>query len=143
MVSGAFVGAIPSLFFQEIVNARVTALMSLTLSLLLGTLLVFLSTFIINKVFSSNDKPRLFVLFGFAVSIFAIYLNGIIVVSPSETFHFSYPLIYSGIIGSDIGSIVFSIMSTLKVIREIFNDRKEKKNNAEKLEEIKKTLGMN
>jgi membrane protein DedA with SNARE-associated domain len=49
-----------------------------------------------------------------------------------------YPIIYCGILGSNIGSIVFPIIGTTRVIRDILANNKEIRKDDKSLEQIQK-----
>ena len=147
MISGAVLGAIPGLFFREIVNSDKTILMSIALSLISGVFIGFLATLLVNKFFSANDKPLTGALLGLVVGFIVVFfVDGVIDVSPSDAINYPfylYPVVYSGIVGSDIGEIIFPIISAIRVIRSIIEDQKEAINNKKRLEEIKLSLGIN
>ena len=139
-ILGIFLGGIPSLFFREIVNSNQTVLMSITLTPILGGLLGFFAMQFVNKIFAVNDKPLLGVLLGIVVGFIVVfYLEGVIDISDHETFIKPMgiiPIIYSGIVGSDIGSIIFPIIGTTRVIQDILTNNKAARNNENRLEHM-------
>ena len=145
-MSGAILGAIPGLFFREIIDANLEVLMSITISLLLGGIVGFLVTLFSNKIFEASDKPFAGVVLGIVISLIVIFfVDGMIGFSDNVTFDQSFsilPVIYSGTVGSDIGSIVFSLLGVTRVVRDILETYKEAGNNKKRLEGIKMSLGM-
>jgi hypothetical protein len=53
-----------------------------------------------------------------------------------------YPIIYGGILGSEIGSIIFPIIGTTRVIRDILANNKEARNDEKRLEQIQMFLDI-
>ena len=145
-MTGAFLGAVPGLFFRDIVSSNLAVAMSICLSLLLGGILGFLAIQISNRMFTANDKPLAGVVVGIVISLIVVFfVDGVIGFSDTIKFDQSFyilPVIYSGTVGSDIGSMVFSILGVTRVIRDILETYKEAGNNNERLEEIKMSLGM-
>jgi len=145
-ISGALLGAIPGLFFLEIILFKQTILMSITLVLILAGLLGLMATGLVNKFFDVNDRPLIGVMLGIFVGIIVIVFKvGVIGYSDLDTssrYIYFIPIFYGEIAGSEIGSIIFSISGAAGVIRTIIRNRNAAKNNKQKLEEIKKSLGM-
>ena len=143
-ILGIFLGAIPGLFFREIVNSNQTVLMSITLTLILGVLLGLFAMHFVNKIFTASDKPLIGVLLGIVVGFIVVFfVEGVIDISDPETFikpMIIIPIVYSGIVGSDIGSIIFPIIGTTRVIQDIFKNNKEAINNEKRLEQIQMFL---
>ena len=138
-ISGAFVGAVPALFLREIVNSDLDVLPSLFLSLLLGAILGFLATQLGNKIFAASDKPFVGVAIGMATGLIVVFVDGVFAISETSASGRSFnfiAVIYSGIIGGDIGSIIFPILGVIRVIRVIMEAHKEAENNKARLEEI-------
>ena len=146
IILGIFLGGIPALFFRQIINSNQTVLMSITLTLILGGLLGFFAMQFVNKIFAANDKPLIGVLLGIVVGFIVVFFaEGVIDISDPETFIKPmgiYPIIYSGIVGSDIGSIVFPIIGTTRVIRDILANNKEARNDEKCLKQIQMFLGI-
>jgi hypothetical protein len=146
IIFGIFLGGIPSLFFREIVNSHQTVLMSISLALILGVLLGFFAMHLVNKIFAASDKPLIGALLGIAVSLMVVFfVEGVIDISDPEMFVKPmgiYPIIYGGILGSDIGSIVFPIIGTTRVIRDILANNKETRKDDKSLEQIQKFFGI-
>ncbi len=147
MVLGAFIGALPGLFYREIVNSGFSIIMSISISLILGILNGLIATLMFNKFYCSNGKLFNGTLLGFAIGLTGIFFDyGIINVESFEINNYQYylyPIIYSGIVGSNIGEIIFPIIGAILFVRSIIEDNKSSANNAERLEEIKKSLGIN
>jgi len=139
-ILGIFLGGTPSLFFREIVNSNQTVLMSITLALILGGLLGYFAMQFVNKIFTANDKPLIGVLLGIVVGFIVVfYLEGVVDIPDPETFikpMGTIPIIYSGIVGSDIGAIVFPIIATTRVIQDILTNNKTTRNNENRLEQM-------
>ena len=146
-IFGIFLGGIPTLFFREIVYSTQTILMSISLSLILGVLLGLLAIQLVNKVFSTSDKPLIGILLGLAVSfIYVFILDGVIDISTPELVirpMYIIPIIYSGRAGSYIGGITFPIIGATRVILNIAASYKEARSNKNRLEEFHKFLGIN
>ncbi len=146
-ISGALLGAIPGLFFREIVFYKQAILMSIALVSMLGGLLGLFAIKLANKFLDVNYKPFFGVMFGLLVGIIVIFFKiGIIGISgldTSDQFFYLIPIFYSEIAGSEIGSIVFSIIGAAGAIQVIRKDQNDSENNKQRLEEIKKSLGMN
>jgi len=142
IILGIFLCGIPSLLFREIVNSNQTVLMSISLTLVLGFLLGFFAMHLVNKIFAASDKPLIGALLGIAVSLMVVFfVEGVIDISDPEMFVKSmgiYPIIYGGILGSNIGSIVFPIIGTTRVIRDILANNKEIRKDDKSLEQIQK-----
>jgi hypothetical protein len=145
-MSGAFLGGVPGLFFREIVDSNLAVPMSIFISLLLGVLLGFLATQFSNRIFTASDKPFVGVAIGVVISLIVVFfMDGIIAFSNTVTFDPSFyfvPVIYSGMVGGDIGSIVFSILGATRVFRDILEAHKEAGNQKERLQGIKRFFGM-
>jgi hypothetical protein len=146
IILGIFLGGIPSLLFREIVNSHQTVLMSITLTLILGVLLGFFAMHLVNKIFAASDKPNIGALLGIAVSLMVVFfVEGVIDISDPEMFVKPmgiYPIIYGGILGSEIGSIIFPIIGTTRVIRDILANNKEARNDEKRLEQIQMFLDI-
>ena len=144
IILGIFLGGIPSLLFREIVNSNQIVLMSISLTLILGVLLGFFAMHLVNKIFAASDKPLIGALLGIAVSLMVVFfVEGVIDISDPEMFVKPmgiYPIIYGGILGSDIGSIVFPIIGTTRVIQDILKNNKAARNNEKRLEQIQMFL---
>jgi len=142
IILGIFLGGIPYLLFREIVNSNQTVLMSISLALILGVLLGFFAMHLVNKIFAASDKPLIGALLGIAVSLMVVFfVEGVIDISDPEKFVKPmgiYPIIYCGILGSNIGSIVFPIIGTTRVIRDILANNKEIRKDDKSLEQIQK-----
>ena len=140
---GAFLGALPGLFFREIVYVNQTILMSMALSLISGGLLGFSAVQLINKFFNASDKLLMGVLIGVTVSFIVVfYIDGVIDISSLDFKQSSYafPIIYGGIVGGDIGAIVFPILGVIRVVREIIETYIEAKKYKKRLAELKDKL---
>jgi hypothetical protein len=139
IILGIFLGGIPSLLFREIVNSHQTVLMSISLTLVLGVLLGFFAMHLVNKIFAASDKPLIGALLGIAVSLMVVFfVEGVIDISDPEMFVKPmgiYPIIYGGILGSYIGSIVFPILGVTRVIRDIHANNKAARNDEKRLEQ--------
>jgi hypothetical protein len=139
IILGIFLGGIPALFFREIVNSHQTVLMSISLTLVLGVLLGFFAMHLVNKIFAASDKPLIGALLGIAVSLMVVFfVEGVIDISDPEMFIKPmgiYPIIYGGILGSYIGSIVFPILGATRVIRDIHANNKAARNDEKRLEQ--------
>jgi len=146
IIFGIFLGAIPTLFFKEIINSNQAVLVSITISLLLGGLLGFLAVQFANLVYVPSDNPLKGVLFGFAIGLIVVFfVEGVIYLPEPEALirpMYIYPIMYSGIVGSNIGSIIFPIIGLLRVIRDIVANNTEARSNSEHLEQTKMFLGM-
>jgi hypothetical protein len=146
-ISGALLGAIPGLFFREIILFKQSILMSITLVLILGGLLGLFASKLVNKFLDVNDNPFISMMFGLLVGILVIVFKvGVIGISDLDTSDqriYLVPIFYGEIAGSAIGSIIFSIIGAIGVVRVIIKDDNDAKNNKQRLEEIKKSLGMN
>ena len=81
------------------------------------------------------------------LGLLVIFLkDGIISISefdPYDRSLYSIVVLYSGLVGSDTGSIIFPIISVISVVRVIIAEHKEAKNNKIRLEEIKISQGIN
>ncbi len=145
-ITGAFVGAIPALLLREIANSGLVVLPSIFLSLLIGAILGFLATKLSNKIFAASDNSFLGVVIGMVSALVVVFfVDGAFSTSDtvaSNQSSYLLAVIYSGIIGGDIGSIVFSIFGVIKVIRGIIEAHKEAKNNSVRLKEIQASLGI-
>jgi hypothetical protein len=123
IIFGIFLGGIPALFFSEIIYSYQAVLLSITIALILGGLLGLLAIQLANMIFPSNDKPVIGVLLGFAIGLIVVFfIEGVIYLPDPETFNkpmHLYPIIYSGSVGSYIGTIIFSLIGVTKVIRDI------------------------
>ena len=143
---GFVVGAVPALFFREIVDSNLAIVMSISTSLLLGAILGFLATQISNRLFAASDKPWTAVMIGMVIGLIVLFfVDGILSFSDSATLDQSatmLPLIYAGMVGSDIGSIIFPIVGATRVIRDIMETHKEARKNQKRLEEIQISLGI-
>lgn len=134
---GIFLGAIPALFFREIINSNQPVLLSITLSLILGGLLGFLAMQICNKIFEASDKPLIGVLLGIAIGFIVVFfVEGVIyfpdlvtLTTPMGIYHI---IIYTGIIGTSIGAIIFPIYGATRVIRDILTNNIEARSNKER-----------
>ena len=138
-VLGVLVGLIPSLFFREIVYSNQTILMCIILSLILGGLLGSFAIQISNKMFDTSDKPLLGALSGTIVGFTILFVYGVIDVPNSETFNQSFyvaPMIYSGVVGCYIGTIIFSFFNVTRVVREIIQSNIEVRNYRKRLNEL-------
>lgn len=139
IILGIFLGGIPSLLFREIVNSNQTVLMSISLTLVLGVLLGFFAMHLVNKIFAASDKPLIGALLGIAVSLMVVFfVEGVIDISDPKMFIKPmgiYPIIYGGILGSYIGSIVFPILGATRVIRDIHANNKAARNDEKRLEQ--------
>jgi hypothetical protein len=146
IILGIFLGGIPGLLFREIVNSKQTVLMSISLTLVLGVLLGFFAMHLVNKIFAASDKPLIGALLGIAVSLMVVFfVEGVIDISDPEMFVKPmgiYPIIYGGILGGDIGSIVFPILGATRVIRDIHANNKAARNDEKRLEQTQMFLGI-
>lgn len=145
-ISGALLGAIPGLFFREIILLKQTILMSISLGVILGGLFGLFATKLVDRFLDVKSKPFIGVIFGLLVGIIVIIRTGIIGnsdVDASDKYMYLIPIFYSEIVGSQIGAIIFSIIGAAGVVRFIVEDHNTVKNNKQKLEEIKRSLGMN
>jgi hypothetical protein len=130
-ILGILLGLAPSLFFREIVYSNQTILMCILLSLILGGLLGSLAIQISNKMFDNNDKPFIGALVGTIVGFIIVFVYGVMDVPNPETFNQSFyvaPMIYSGVVGCYIGTIIFSIFNVTRVVREIIQSNIEVRN---------------
>ena len=122
-IFGIFLGGIPALFFREIISSNLATPVSVAISLILGGLLGFLAMQLVNKLFPPSSKPLAGILLGFAVGLIVIFfVEGIIYVPDPDSLMkpmYTYPIIYSGIVGSNVGSIIFPIIGVIRVIRDI------------------------
>jgi len=136
IIFGIFLGGFPTLFFKEIINSNQEVLVSITLSLILGGLLGFLAMQLANHVFAHSDNPLIGILLGFAVGLIVVFfVEGVIYIPDPETLikpMYIYPIIYSGIVGSYIGSIIFPIIGVIGVIRDIVANNIEARSNSER-----------
>jgi hypothetical protein len=129
IILGIFLGGIPSLIFREIVNSHQTVLTSISLTLILGVLLGFFAIHLVNEIFAANDKPLLGVLLGIGVSLLVVfYIEGLIEITDPDMYMkpmAMYPIIYGGVVGGEIGSIVFPILGVTRVIKDIYKNNQE------------------
>ena len=136
IIFGIFLGAIPALFFREIINSNQPVLLSITLSLILGGLLGFLAIQMVNNIFAASDKPLIGVLLGIALGFIVVFfVEGVIYLPDLETFTkpmIIYPIIYSGSVGCYIGAIIFPIIGAARVIRDILANNIEARSNKER-----------
>jgi uncharacterized membrane protein YdcZ (DUF606 family) len=105
--------------------------MCIILSLILGGLLGSFAIQISNKIFDTSDKPLLGALAGTLVGFIIVFVYGVIDVPNPETFNKSFyiaPMIYTGVVGCYIGTIVFTIFNAARVIREIIKSYIEERN---------------
>ena len=120
---GILIGLIPSLFIYEIVDANQSTVMSILLSAVLGGLLGYLEVRIFNRMFDANNKPLVGSLIGIPFGlIFGIFNYFVLDVSSSDTLSPGLnmvAMIYSGAVGSRIGSTIFSVFGALQTLREI------------------------
>lgn len=139
-IFGIFLGGIPALFFREIINFNQTVLMSITLTLILGVLLGLFAMRLVNRIFDASGKPLIGVLVGLMAGFIVVFfIEGVIDISDSEMFikpMYIFPIVYSGVIGSEIGSIIFPIIGGLGVIRDIITKTKEAKNHEDRLDQF-------
>ncbi len=138
---GAALGAIPSLFFREIVSFNQTILMSITLSIVLGGLLAFIATQMINKLLDTDDKPFTGIIIGIVVGLVVVlFVDGVTDIRSSDKFseyYYMWPVIYGGILGSDIGSAIFPILSAAAAVRDM---KAEAANSKKRIDEIRNRL---
>jgi hypothetical protein len=120
---GVLAGLLPSLFFQEIAHSNLSVLMSILLPVILGCLLGLAEVLIFNKLSDTNDKPITGSIIGAIFGLlFGFFGYGMLDFSNLETFSpkLGYVLlIYSGAIGSRLGTIIFPIFGVVATIREI------------------------
>ena len=139
-IFGIFLGGIPALFFREIIRFNQTVLMSITLTLILGVLLGSFAMGIFNKIFDASDKPLIGVLLGIVAGLIVIlFIEGVIDISDPELFvkpMYIYPMIYSGVVGGEIGTITFPILGVIRVIRDILTNNKKAKNHQNRLDQF-------
>ena len=143
--TGALLGALPGLIFREIILFKQTILMSISLGVFLGGLFGLFSTKLVNRIFEVNNEPLNGAIFGIIVGILVTMRTGIIGNSgldTSDSFVFLIPVFYSQILGSKIGAIVFSMIGATSIIKSIIEEHNSLKDNKQKLEEVKKSLGI-
>jgi uncharacterized membrane protein required for colicin V production len=140
-ILGAALGAIPSLFFREIVSFNQTILMSVTLSMVLGGLLAFIATKMINKLWDTDDKPFSGIIMGIVVGLVVVlFVDGVTDLQSSDNFreyYYMWPVIYGGILGTDIGSTIFAILSATAMARDI---KAEAADSKKRMDEIRNRL---
>ena len=144
-ILGILLGLIPGLFFREIANANQTILMSIILSITLGGLLGFSAIQIGNKLFEDDDKPLNGALAGAIIGFIVVcFIGGVIDVPNPDPYRFNYiaPVIYGGVIGCYIGTIIIPIFNVARVIREIVKSYKEARNYENRVNESKKEPWM-
>jgi len=143
---GSFLGAIPALFFYEIVAANQEILFSALMSLIMGGLLGFVAVQFINKFMGASEKPFLGIALGVIVGfVVVIFMTGLIDFPNGQTVDSSeslYLVIYGGMIGGDIGLIIFPVLGGIKTLRDFVEGAKEMERNKERMEQIKKSLGV-
>ena len=138
---GILLGGIPALLFREIINSNQTTLMSITLILIQGVLLGFFAMHLANNIFDAKDKPLIGVLLGILVGLFVVFFfDGVINIYDPESFKKSMiiPIIYSGKVGAEIGVIIFPIIGTKKIIRDILANKNAAKINENGLVQMQK-----
>ena len=125
-IFGIFLGGIPAILFKEIIYFNQPVLMSITLSLILGGLLGLLAVQIANKIFVTSDKPLIGVLLGIAIGFIVVFfVEGVMYFPDLETFiepMHTYPIFYTGSLGTYIGVTIFPIIGGTRVIRDILAD---------------------
>ena len=143
---GALLGAIPAFFFGAIVELNLVAVVSLALALLVGATLGFLATQIGNRLSQTSDNPTMAVTIGMFLGVIFLLVDGMLGVAEGAELHRAFnlmPIVYTGIVGADIGSLLFPLLGTVRVLREIIESSKEVRSNRERLKEIQVSLGMN
>lgn len=132
IIVGIFLGAIPALFFREIVNSHQSVIMSIVLTLLLGGLIGFSAALFSNKIFDANDNPLLGVLLGILAGLITVFFGeGVIHISDPNSFGKTmnlYPIIYGGRVGSEIGSRIFPLIGLIRVVRDLLAKDEETNN---------------
>jgi len=143
---GALLGAIPAFFFGAIVDFNLVAIVSLCSALLVGAMLGFLVTQIGNKILAASDKPTGAVAIGMILGIIFVFVDGMLGVAEGAESQLTFnlmPVIYTGIVGGDIGSTLFPLLGVVRFIRDIIESGKEVQRNKERLKEIQVSLGIN
>ena len=139
LVFGAAIGIVPgvlfSLFFQEIVFAKQTVLVSIILSMLEGGALGFFCIQVLNKVFETEDRPIAGAVMGALIGLMiAFFLYGVIYIPDPEVFNQGFyilPITYSVGVSSQIGSILYPLFGVAGVVRNIFKSYIEARKNKE------------
>jgi len=147
VIFGIFLGGIPSLFFREIIFSNQTILMSIIISIILGVMLGFFAMQLVSKYFSAKAKPVIGIFLGLAVSLVIVFIfEGVIDISDPALINQPMsiiPIIYSGIVGSYIGAIMFPLIGAYRVILDLVASYKEERSNKNGLTELQKFLSKN